>query len=92
MQAKDTKTLLAKHQQLTQSDNLKVASHVQREDGDWYLNTLMLEGYTVPFKYKRKKPYRNLKGARVNLTYYPQIEDVAGFELETMKVVRIRVA
>ena len=50
----------------------------------------MLEGYDVPFKYNRKKQYRTLKGALVNLTYYPQSELVAGMEFEYMKVVRIR--
>lgn len=84
--------LLAEHRQLTHSENVKVVSHVQREEADWLLNTLMIEGVDVPFKYKRKKAYRNLKGARVNLTYYPQSEQVAGIEFESMKVVRIRVA
>jgi len=50
----------------------------------------MLEGYDVPFKYKRKKKYRSLEGAPVNLTYYPQIEKVAGMDIEVMKVSRIR--
>lgn len=84
--------LLSQHQQLNHSENLKVVSHVQREDGDWLLNTIMLEGYEVPFKFKRKKAYKSLKGARVNLTYYPETEEVAGMEFETMKVVRIKVA
>lgn len=87
---KEVKKLLEKHQELTHSEMLKVTSHVQREQGDWFLNTLMIEGYEVPFKYKRKKIYKNLSGQRVNLTYYPQMENVAGFELETMKVVRIK--
>ena len=84
--------LLTQHQKLTHSENMKVTSHVQREDGDWNLNTVMIEGIDVPFKFKRKKAYRSLKGARVNLTYYPLIEEVAGIEFETMKVVRIKVA
>jgi hypothetical protein len=88
----DPKKLLKKHQGLIQSDGLKVASHVQREVDDWFLNTLMLEGYEVPFKYKRTKRYKNLKGQRVNLTYYPDTETVAGMEFEIMKVVRIKVA
>lgn len=50
----------------------------------------MLEGCTVPFKYKRKKRYRSLQGAQVNLTYYPEVETVAGIDFEQMKVVRIR--
>jgi len=86
----DVKKLLKKNEQLNQLDAVKVLSHVQRESGDWFINTLMLDGYDVPFKYSRKKPYKNLQGAQVNLTYYPQIETVAGLEFETMKVVRIR--
>jgi len=82
--------LLKKNRNLNQLDSAKVTSHVQRENGDWYLNTLMLQDYDVPFKYKRKKKYRDLKGASVNLTYYPQTENIAGMEFEYMKVVRIR--
>ena len=52
----------------------------------------MLQGCDVPFKYKRKKKYRDLQGASVNLTYYPESEQVAGMEFEFMKVVRIRVS
>ena len=37
-----------------------------------------------------KKRYKNLKGARVNITYYPDVENVAGVEFEVMKVVRLR--
>lgn len=82
--------LLKKHEQLNQLNSVKVVSHVQRESGDWVINTLMLQGYTVPFKYNRKKKYRSLEGAPVNLTYYPQTEQVAGMEFESMKIVRIR--
>lgn len=82
--------LLKKNGKLNQLDSAKVTSHVQRENGDWYLNTLMLQDYDVPFKYKRKKKYRDLKGASVNLTYYAQTESIAGIEFEYMKVVRIR--
>jgi hypothetical protein len=72
---------------------LKVTSHVQRNvDDDWILNTIMVEGYDVPFKYKRRKKYKNLKGARVNLTYYPDSETVAGLDFEIMRVVRIKIA
>ena len=67
-----------------------MVSHVQREHGDWVLNTLMLDGYDVPFKYRRKKLYRSLEGAQVNVTYYPRLETIADVEFETMKVVRIR--
>ena len=83
--------LLKQHQKLVHTDNIKVISHVQREDDDWFLNTLMLENVDVAFKYKRKKLYKNLKGQRVNITYYPDIEQVAGFEMEVMKIVRIKV-
>lgn len=86
----DIDKLLEKNRQLNQLDMARVVSHVQRQKDDWVLNTVMLEGYDVPFKYRRKKLYRNLKGARVNLTYYPQSERVAGFEVEIMKVVRLK--
>jgi hypothetical protein len=88
--ASETDKLLQKHQQLNQLDAVKVVSHVQREVGDWIVNTLMLDGYEVPFKYNRKKQYRSLQGARVNLTYYPHTEQVAGMDFEIMKIVRIR--
>ncbi|OED37550.1 hypothetical protein AB833_23220 [Chromatiales bacterium (ex Bugula neritina AB1)] len=86
----DVDKLLKKNRQLNQLDAVKVTSHVQRESEDWFVNTLMLEGYDIPFKYNRKKKYRNLQGSPVNLTYYPQTEQVAGMEFEYMKVVRIR--
>lgn len=86
----DVNKLLKKNEKLNQLDAVKVTSHVQRESGDWFKNTLMLEGYKVPFQYNRKKPYRSLEGASVNLTYYPQTEQVAGMDFEVMKVVRIR--
>ena len=89
---KTVKTLLGKHRQLNQSDNLKVTSHVQREQGEWILNTLMIEGYDVAFKYKRKKRYKSVQGQRVNLTYYHTTEVVAGIGMEVMKVVRIKIA
>lgn len=83
------KKLLERNQQLNQLDMAKVISHVQRPQDEWIQNSVMLEGYDVPFKYLRKKRYRSLVGARVNVTYYPQTERVAGLEFETMKVVRI---
>lgn len=86
------KNLLKNHQQLTHSDMLKIESHVQREAGEWFINTLMIEDVSAPFKYKRKKRYKDLKGQRVNLTYYPSTEDVAGFKIEVMNVVRIKIA
>ena len=88
----DSGKLIKKHRELIHSEMLKVTSHVQRNAGEWIINTVMVEGYDVPFKYKRKQPYRDLKGQRINLTYYPGIETVAGFELEVMNVVRIKVA
>lgn len=86
------KKLLTNHQELTHSDMLKVESHVQRKAGEWIINTLMIEDINVPFKYKRKKLYKNLKGQCVNLTYYPASEDVAGFKVEVMNVVRVKVS
>ena len=86
----DVKKLLKKNEQLNQLDSVKVVSHVQRDSGGWIKNTLMLDGYDVPFKYSRKETYRSLEGAAVNLTYYRQTENVAGIEFESMKVVRIR--
>lgn len=88
----DVDKLLGKHQDLTHSDNVKVKSHVQRRDHDWIINTLMIDGHDVPFKYKRQKEYKSLQGQRVNLTYYPGSESIAGFEIEVMKVVRVKVS
>ncbi len=84
--------LIKKHRALIQSDMMRVTSHVQREAGEWLVNTLMIEGYDVPFKYRRKERYKNLKGQRVNLTYYPDCESIAGLEMEVMNVVRIKIA
>ncbi|MGD8593327.1 MAG: hypothetical protein PVF82_10875 [Gammaproteobacteria bacterium] len=84
--------LLKKHAKLVHSDMLKVTSHVQRKTDDWIINTVMVEGCDVPFKFKRQREYKNLKGARVNLTYYPDVEIVAGIEFEVMTVVRIKIA
>jgi hypothetical protein len=84
--------LLKKHPQLIHSEMLKVTSHVQRESEGWFINTIMIENCEVPFKYKRKKRYKNLTGATVNLTYYPQPELIAGIEFEMMKVIRIRIS
>jgi len=86
----DVKRLLKKHNKLNQLDMAQVVSHVQREQGDWVLNTIMLADYDVPFRYKRKKVYKSLTGARVNLTFYPETESVAGVDFEIMTVVRIR--
>ena len=84
--------LLDKHKALIQSDFRKVGSHVQRDDGEWFVNTLMIEGCDTPFKYKRKKRYKSLSGQRVNLTYYVAHETVAGIEMEIMKVVRLKIS
>ncbi|MEW6990711.1 hypothetical protein AADZ91_08465 [Colwelliaceae bacterium 6441] len=89
---KHVKDLTSKHQALTHSENQKVVSHVQREIDEWILNTLMIENINVPFKYKRKKRYKSLSGQRVNLTYYAGNEPVAGFDIEIMNVVRIKVS
>lgn len=86
----DSEKLVQKHGQLNQSDNMKVVSHVQRDEGDWVRHTLMLKDIDVPFVFRRKQGYQSLKGARVNITYYRHSEDVAGIEFETMKVVRIK--
>lgn len=87
---KDVRKMLDKHRELTHSEMKKVVSHVQRADGDWYQNTLMIEGCETPFRYKRRKRYHELKGARVDMTYYPATEHIAGIEMDVMNVVRIR--
>ena len=86
----DSEKLVKKHQELTHSDTVKVVSHVQRDKEDWILNTVMIEDCDVPFKFKRKKQYKVLNGARVNITYYQSTETVAGLEFEIMNVVRIK--
>ncbi len=88
----EPEALLDKHRELVHSEMQKVVSHVQREEGDWFINTIMIAGCDVPFKYKRKRRYKNLKGQRINLTYYPSVDFIAGFEMEKMVVVRIKVA
>lgn len=82
--------LITKNPGLIHSDALKVKSHVQRNQDDWVLHTLMIEGYDVPFRFKRQGKYLSLRGARVNLTYYPAQETVAGIPVEVMKVVRVK--
>jgi hypothetical protein len=88
----EVEKLLDRHAQLVHSERKRVVSHVQREDGDWIINTVMLEDYRVPFRFRRKKAYRDLKGRWVNVTYYPETESVAGIDVEVMNVVRIRIA
>jgi len=84
--------LISKHKELTHSENMKVSSHVQREQDEWYINTIMFDGISTPFKYKRKKLYQTLKGQHVNITYYPTTELIAGMDIETMNIVRIKIA
>ncbi|KXJ54593.1 MAG: hypothetical protein AXW17_04780 [Colwellia sp. Phe_37] len=91
MKKTDAKSLADRHESLTHSEQQTVVSHVQREVDDWYLNTIMLKGVDVPFKYRRKKRYKSLQSQQVNITYYPANETVAGFEIEIMKIVRIKV-
>lgn len=88
----EAEKLVKKHEKLVHSEMQKVESHVQRKDGDWIINTVMVKDCEVPFKYKRKQEYKNLKGARVNLTYYPGVETVAGMDFEVMNVVRIKIS
>lgn len=86
----DPAKLVDQHAQLTHSEDQKVISHVMRDKGEWVLHTVMIEGCDVPFKFKRKDKYLSLKGARVNMTYYPTTEEVSGISFEMMNVVRIK--
>jgi hypothetical protein len=86
----DPKKLVEKNKNLTHSELLRVMSHVQRQQGEWILHSLMVEGCDVPFKFRRKGNYKSLKGARVNMTYYSEQETVGGINFEVMKVVRIK--
>ena len=88
----DSQKLIQKHEKLIQTDNLKVSSHVQREENDWFINTLMFVGISSPFKYKRKTMYKSLVSNRVNITYYVSNESIAGFDIEVMNIVRIKIA
>ncbi len=89
----DPKKLINHHPKLTHSENRIVVSHTQREQGEWFVNSIMIEGCDIPFKYKRKKEYRKLnKGQRINLTYYPQTETIADLQFQIMKVVRIKIS
>jgi len=88
----ESQKLIKKHQELIHTDNLKVASHVQREEDEWFINTIIFEKIDVPFKYKRKKLYKSLVHNRVNVTYYVSKEKVAGFEIEIMNIVRIKIS
>jgi hypothetical protein len=84
-------TMLQKQCQLIHCELMEVTSHVQRFNGECMLNTLMIDGYDCPFKYCRKNKYQNLKGKQVDLSCYPSIEVIAGFEIDIMKVVHIKV-
>ncbi len=92
MKKSEPEKLLSKHRQLVHSDGLKVVSHRQRDSGDWILNTLIIEGCDVPFRYRRKRKYKNISGQRVNLTYYAVTETIARLDFEVMNVVRIKIA
>lgn len=92
MKKKTVNSLLKKHDKLVHSDNVTVISHVQREQDEWFINTIMIKGCDAPFKYKRKKAYKSLSKQQVNMTYYTSSEMVAGFEIEVMNIVRIKVA
>ncbi|NQY26538.1 MAG: hypothetical protein HRT92_05105 [Piscirickettsiaceae bacterium] len=89
---KPLKKLLADNEKLIHSTMQKVESHVQRQVGKWIQNTVLLNGYDVPFKYKRQKKYKSLKGARVNLIYYAGTEQIAGMEFEVMNVIKINLS
>ncbi|QLE85604.1 MULTISPECIES: hypothetical protein [Shewanella] len=82
--------MLSKHKQLVHSEGVKILSHTQRDVDDWVQHTVMIEGCDAPFKFKRTKRFRTLQGHKVNMTYYPETESVAGFDFEVMKVVRIK--
>ncbi|MEM7082081.1 MAG: hypothetical protein AAF465_05065 [Pseudomonadota bacterium] len=84
------KKWLSEHPELVHSSMKKVVSHVQRSAGEWIINTVLIEDCDVPFRYKRRKRYHNLKGARVDVTYYPTTETVSGIEMDVMNVVQIK--
>ena len=90
MRVKSTKKLLSENEQLVHAQNQKIESHVQRQDGDWIINTIMLEGYSVPFRYKRRRRYKSLKGAQVDIIYYADVEQIARMDFEYMKVIKIQ--
>jgi len=83
---------LASNDKLIHAKLQKVESHVQRQVDNWIHNTILLEGYDVPFKYKRQKKYRSLKGARVDMIYYRDNEVVAGMNFEVMNVVKVAIS
>jgi len=87
-----TGKIIKKHKQLVHSDMLKVTSRVQRNEADWILNTIMVEGYDASFRYKCRQTYKSIMGLRVNLTYNPSSETVGDVEFEIMNAVRIKTA
>lgn len=88
----DPNKLIEKNKNLIHTELMKVVSHTQRVQSEWILHSVMVEGCDVPFKFRRKNTYQSLVAARVNMTYYPAIEVVAGIEFDYMKVVRIKKA
>jgi len=89
---KPLKKYLSENNKLVHSTMQKVESHVQRQVANWFHNTLLLAEHDVPFKYKRQKKYRSLKGARVDLIYYPSTESIAGMDFEVMNVVKVAIS
>ena len=75
----DPKKLVEKNKNLTHSELLKVTSHVQREQGDWILHTLLVEGCDVPFKFKRKGKYLSINNSAASDRVSKQSELAARF-------------
>jgi len=93
MKKDPVKKMLDQHHALIHSTMKKVTSHVQRElSGEWLLNTILIDGCDVPFKYKRQKKYKSLVGAYVDLVYYATTEKIAGMDIDYMKVVKIHIS
>ncbi len=86
----DRKALHQKQPQLLEALEQKVVSHTQRNEPDWVVHTLMLEGCDSPFQFRRPRGYRSLVGARVNLSYYIETQELAGEAFQIMRVVRVR--
>jgi len=85
--------IMSQHQnsQPIHSDVMEVKSHVQRFDGEHILNTIMVDGYDCPFQYHRDFKYKSLAGKQIDVSYYPTLATIAGFEMEIMKVVHLKV-
>ena len=70
----ESEKLTKKHPNLTHSEMMKVTSHVQRESGQWIVNTIMVEGCEAPFRYKRKQLYKKKRSAcKFNLLSYNRV-------------------